>query len=79
VNDAAGDRIGTNLSQFADELATLLPSPTPEQRVLLRMSILSINAAVEAAVGTDIADEHVVSAAHTAADALIRSVVAIGS
>jgi AcrR family transcriptional regulator len=76
VEDSAGAEIGTGLTRFADELARLLPSPTPEKEVLLRMSILSINAAVQAAVGTDIDDERVVSAAHMAAGALIHAVLA---
>lgn len=74
ANDAAGNRIGTQLSLLADELAALLTSPSSEKEVLLRMSVLSINAAVQAAVGTDIDDEDIVSAAHTAAATLIRCV-----
>jgi AcrR family transcriptional regulator len=79
VDQAADDAIGTNLNRFANELATLLPSSRPEAEVLLRMSILSINAAVEAAAGTDIADEHIVTAANVAARALIRSVLTFES
>ncbi len=38
------------------------------------MSILSINAAIEAAADTDIADDEIVKAAATAARALVRLV-----
>lgn len=73
-----GDRIATALEALVDELVTLLPSPTAETTLLLRMSVLSINAAVEAAVGTGIPDEDVVRAATTAAAALIREIAPVG-
>ena len=70
-----GDRIGSNLAAFADELVALLPSPTPANTLLVRMSILSINAAVAAAADSDMADDEIVKAAATAARALVRQVV----
>jgi AcrR family transcriptional regulator len=73
VLDAADtERVTGPLNRFADILAARLPNPAPEQVLLLRMSILSINAAVEAAVGTDIPDEAITAAAHHAASALVR-------
>jgi AcrR family transcriptional regulator len=68
---AGGDRIGSNLGAVADALAALLPGPAPAEVVLLRMALLSINAAVDAAAETGIADEDIVAAARTAARALV--------
>lgn len=69
-----GDRIGAGLAELADNLVSLLPSPTPSDALLLRMAILSINAAVEAAADADIPDADVLAAAHEAAQALVRQV-----
>ncbi|WP_143235293.1 hypothetical protein [Paractinoplanes atraurantiacus] len=74
MRGAEGDRIGSNLTALADELVTLLPSPTPADTLLVRMSILSINAAVEAAADTETAEDEIIRAAATAARALIRLV-----
>ena len=74
TSGAEGERIGANLTALVDELVALLPSPTPVDVLLLRMSILSINAAVKAAANTDTADEEIVEAAATAARALVRQV-----
>jgi AcrR family transcriptional regulator len=74
MNAADGDRIGAGLTGLADELTALLPSPTPADVLLLRMSILSINAAVAAAADTGTTDSAIVEAATTAAQALIRQV-----
>jgi AcrR family transcriptional regulator len=69
-----GNRIGASLNEFADELTTLLPDPSPQNVLLLRMAVLSINAAVQAAppAGTD--DEVVIAAARRAARALLREI-----
>ncbi len=42
--------------------------------VLVRMAVLSINAAVEAGLGTDVPDAEIIAAAHTAAGALLDAV-----
>lgn len=72
---AGGDRIGANLVTFAEKLTALLPGSDPEDAVLLRMAVLSINAAVQAAAGTDTADEVIVGAARRAAAALLDEIV----
>lgn len=70
-----GGRIGANLVVFAEELTSLLPDPTPENAVLVRMAVLSINAAVQAAAQTDTPDEVIVGAARRAATALLADIV----
>lgn len=60
-------RVGAGLSQLADDLSELLPERTPETVVLLRMALLSINAAVQAAALTDLPDDAVIAAARRAA------------
>jgi hypothetical protein len=71
VLDAEGDaRIGDPLARFADRIAALVPA-SPERVLLVRMAILGINAAVEAAVGTDVDDADVIAAARAAARALV--------
>ena len=73
VLDAADtERVTGPLNRFADSLAALLPNPTHERVLMLRMSILSINAAVEAAAGTETPDDAITAAAHHAASALLR-------
>ncbi len=67
---AGGDekpRVGAGLSQLAEDLSELLPERTEEAVVLLRMALLSINAAVQAAASTDAPDEAVIAAARRAA------------
>ena len=71
ANAAAGDRISGHLTQLVERLVPLLPSPTGADIVLLRMAILSINAAVEAAAETPIPDEEILDAAHRAAKLLL--------
>jgi AcrR family transcriptional regulator len=66
------ERVIGPLQRFADALAAILPNPSAERVLLLRMSILSINAAVEAAAGTEIPDDAITAAAHHAALALLR-------
>ena len=68
------NRIGASLNQFADELTTLLPDPSPQNVLLLRMAVLSINAAVQAAAATDTSDEVVVAVAQRAARAVLTEV-----
>ncbi len=78
TSGADGERIGSHLAALADELVALLPSPAPSDALLVRMSILSINAAVEAAADTDVADTEIIKAAAMAARALLRLVVSSG-
>lgn len=70
---AGGDepRVGAGLSRLAEELSELLPERTPETAVLLRMALLSINAAVQAAASTDLPDAAVIAAARRAARTLL--------
>ena len=72
IGRADGERIGANLARFADTLTGLLPDPTAPNMLLLRMAILSINAAVEAATHSDAADQDILTAARSAAQALVR-------
>ena len=74
IADSAGDRIGAPLNAFADELTTLLPVRDQESTLLLRMSILSINAAVQAAARTSVEDATIIAAAQRAGRALIRDI-----
>ena len=76
LGEEEGSRIGDGLNRLAALLVDLLVEPTPRRVVLVRMSVLSINAAVEAAAGTDVADADIVAAAHIAARALVREVLA---
>jgi AcrR family transcriptional regulator len=69
-------RVGTGLMELGNELAERLTNPTDESILLLRMAVLSINAAVQAAVGADLPDAAIVSAARRAATTLVR--VALG-
>jgi AcrR family transcriptional regulator len=67
ARDSEEPRVGTGLSQLADDLSRLLPEPSPEAVVMLRMALLSINAAVSAAASTDVPDAAIVAAARQAA------------
>lgn len=69
---AGAARIGTELNAVADALASLLPDRSDENVLLLRMGLLSINAAVQAAVKTDLDDEVIVAAAARSATALVQ-------
>jgi AcrR family transcriptional regulator len=66
----SGERIGSALTALADTLAGLLPHPAPAGTLQLRMALLSINAAVEAAANGDFTDEEILAAAHTSAETL---------
>jgi AcrR family transcriptional regulator len=65
-------RIGNGLTAVADVLVTLLPNPSDENVLLLRMALLSINAAVQAAARTDLDDAAIVAAAARSATVLVR-------
>ncbi|WP_267423597.1 MULTISPECIES: TetR/AcrR family transcriptional regulator [unclassified Curtobacterium] len=65
-------RIGDEVNAVADALAALLPDPSDENVLLLRMGLLAINAAVQAAVKTDLDDAAIVAAAARSATALVR-------
>ena len=71
---AAGERFAA-LGTVADVLAEVLPDPTPRRRLQLRMAVLSINAAVAAASGTDLADDEILAAAHRVADVLVQDLL----
>ena len=74
IAGSSGDRVGSILNAFADELTALLPVCDPTSVLLLRMSILSINAAVQAAAHTEVDDADIIAAAQQAARALIREI-----
>lgn len=69
-----GNRIGASLNQFVDELTTLLPDPSPQNVLLLRMAVLSINAAVQATPPTGTGDEVVIAVARRAARAVLGEI-----
>jgi AcrR family transcriptional regulator len=75
TGSSGGGRIGANLVAFAEKLTSLLPHATPEKTVLLRMAVLSINAAVQAAAHTDTPEDAIVDAARRAATALLSEIV----
>lgn len=62
--------IGDPLNRLSALLADRLTDATATEVLILRMAILSINAAVEAAATTDASDETIVATARTAARAL---------
>jgi AcrR family transcriptional regulator len=68
-----GERIGAALTRFADELSALLPDPSAENVLLLRMAVLSVNAAVQAAP-PGAGDDVVVAGARRAARALLGAI-----
>lgn len=65
-----GDEIGHSLSQIASRLAG--EHPTPQQCLLARLALLSLNTAVLAAEGTDCSDDDIVATAREMAQALLR-------
>lgn len=67
TRDGEEPRVGAGLSQLADDLSDLLPERSAETVVMLRMALLSINAAVQAAATTDAPDDAVIAAAQRAA------------
>ncbi|MEV8214138.1 TetR/AcrR family transcriptional regulator [Leifsonia sp. NPDC077715] len=76
TRDGEAPRVASGLARLADELGALLPSGEPEDRVVLRMALLSINAAVQAAAATTADDAAIISAARRAARILTDDLVA---
>ncbi len=74
IADSSGDRVGATLNAFVNELTPLLPVQDQPSILLLRMSILSINAAVQAAAHTGVDDAAILTAAQQAARALVREI-----
>ncbi|HWD81379.1 MAG TPA: helix-turn-helix domain-containing protein [Kribbella sp.] len=72
------ERIGATLTQLVDVLADLLPEQGPEQVLRLRMALLSINAAVDAATLTPFTDAEILAAARTNAVAAVDALLASG-
>ena len=72
----APPRVGVGLSELAEHLIDLLPTPSAADSVMLRMALLSINAAVQASAGTGVPDEAVVVAARRTADVITASLTA---
>jgi len=73
---SAGDRIGSTLIAIVDALAPLLPNRSPAAELQLRMALLSINAAVDAASGTDFTDEEIIAAARQHAATILAAQLA---
>jgi AcrR family transcriptional regulator len=69
-----GNRIGAGLTALVEELTALLPDPSPQNVLLLRMAVLSINAAVHAAEPTGTADEVIKAVAQRAARAVLSEI-----
>jgi AcrR family transcriptional regulator len=72
------DRIGSALARLVDALAVLLPGRAPVDVLRLRMALLSINAAVDAAARGDFIDDEILAAAHRNAIILTDSLIAPG-
>ncbi|MGC0370391.1 TetR family transcriptional regulator [Microbacterium sp. SLBN-111] len=68
-------RVGTGLSTLADALADLLPDRRADAVIQLRMALLSINAAVQAAAGTPADDAAIMTAARRAASVLVEDLL----
>lgn len=68
-------RVGAGLSELADTLSTLLPDRSPDAAIVLRMALLSINAAVQAAAGTGADDAAITAAARRAARVLTEDLL----
>jgi AcrR family transcriptional regulator len=78
VEEQTGSRIGNALTSLADALTGLLPRRTPTDVLLLRIALLSINAAVEASAQADVNDDDVLAAAHSLAETVMDSLLAAG-
>jgi AcrR family transcriptional regulator len=72
--DGSGAGIGVPLGEIVDVLAELLPTDREQDIVLLRMAILSINAAVQASAQAGSTDTEIIAAARRAARALVREI-----
>lgn len=80
LTESGGEpRVGAALTQLADELAHLLPERTPEALVMLRMALLSINAAVQAGASAGVADAAIIAAARDAARVLSYALTSTGT
>lgn len=77
-SESEGPRVGTALSQLADDLSRLLPEPSPEAALMLRMALLSVNAAVSAAANTDVPDAAIIAAARRTARVMTAALVSRG-
>jgi AcrR family transcriptional regulator len=77
--DGAEPRVGVGLSELADVLTSMLPRRTAETAVLLRMGLLSINAAVQAAATTMTDDAAIVAAARRMARIVIDDLLSDGA
>lgn len=76
----SGERIGTALGAVVDALIPSLPDRSPVPVLHLRMALLSINAALEAANDeTAFTDDQILAAARRAADALMDTALAPGT
>ncbi len=74
TNAPNGNRIGVGLNELVDELISLLPDPMPQNALLIRLALLSINATVQAAATIDTPDEVVIAVAQRAARALLAEI-----
>jgi len=70
------ERIGSTLVAIVDALASLLPERSPVTVLRLRMALLSINSAVEAAHRESFTDDEIVAAARANAAAAIDALLA---
>ena len=73
---STGERIGSTLIAIVDALAPLLPDHSPAAELQLRMALLSINAAVDAASGADFTDEEIIAAARQHAATILAAQLA---
>ncbi|MFG1608703.1 TetR/AcrR family transcriptional regulator [Actinoplanes sp. NPDC049265] len=71
-----GEQIGSALNTLAGTLVGLLPDATAVDALQLRMALLSINAAIEAAAAGDFTDEQILAAARNHADVLVSALLA---
>jgi AcrR family transcriptional regulator len=78
ARDSEEPRVSTGLSRLADELSRRLPEPSPQTVVMLRMALLSINAAVSAAANTDVPDAAIIAAARRMARITTAALVSEG-
>jgi AcrR family transcriptional regulator len=74
LSDSRGDSIGAPLTAIVEELTELVSGDGGQDAVLVRMAILSINAAVQAAAHAGVPDAEVIAAARRAARALVQEI-----
>jgi AcrR family transcriptional regulator len=70
------DRIGSALAALVDALAQLLPHHTAIDILQLRMALLSINAAIDAAADGPFTDDEILASARRHATAVMDSMLA---